>query len=214
MSDTTAMIDVTATMLPSTVISERSLAAQIALSAMPAASRYLFTMAYGVSRSLAFERLHPHRIAVGHAAHVVVRTGDHLIAGLDARQHLEVAIAGDADLDRHELGASVADDEDAFGLLARLPGSSSRGRRRPTGCASAAADSRLRRLSRSAPSRRRSSSRTATAGIGTATTFLRVAVVMSAVRREPGPHVGHLFVEHDDDLEVGRLLIGRAWPVV
>jgi hypothetical protein len=38
-SDTTAMIDVTATMLPSTVRSDRSLLAQIACSAMLAASR-------------------------------------------------------------------------------------------------------------------------------------------------------------------------------
>ncbi len=37
-SDTTAMIDVTATMLPSTVSSDRSLFAQIACSAMLAAS--------------------------------------------------------------------------------------------------------------------------------------------------------------------------------
>src|SRR5262245_28580354 len=42
-SDTTAMIDVTATMLPSTVINDRSLADQIASSAMPADSRNLFT---------------------------------------------------------------------------------------------------------------------------------------------------------------------------
>ena len=39
MSDTTAMIDVTATMLPSTVMNDRSLAAQMASSAMPADSR-------------------------------------------------------------------------------------------------------------------------------------------------------------------------------
>ena len=38
MSDTTAMIDVTATMLPSTVMKDRSLAAQIASSAMSADS--------------------------------------------------------------------------------------------------------------------------------------------------------------------------------
>ncbi len=44
-NDTTAMIDVTATILPSTVINERSLDPQIALSAMPAASRYLFIVA-------------------------------------------------------------------------------------------------------------------------------------------------------------------------
>src|SRR5688572_27114945 len=42
--ETTAIIDMTATMLPSTVMSDRSLAAQMALRAMPAASRYLFTV--------------------------------------------------------------------------------------------------------------------------------------------------------------------------
>ena len=42
-SDTTAMIDVTATMLPSTVISDRSLEDQIASSAIPADSMILFT---------------------------------------------------------------------------------------------------------------------------------------------------------------------------
>ena len=39
MSDTTAMMDVTATMFPSTVRNDRSLFAQTALSAMPTASR-------------------------------------------------------------------------------------------------------------------------------------------------------------------------------
>ena len=48
-SDTTAMIDITATMLPSTVMSDRSLAPQMALRAMPAASRYLFTMSSEVA---------------------------------------------------------------------------------------------------------------------------------------------------------------------
>src|SRR5882672_12619557 len=43
MSDTTAMIEVTATMLPSTVINDRSFEPQIASSAMPADSRSLFT---------------------------------------------------------------------------------------------------------------------------------------------------------------------------
>src|SRR5439155_19397119 len=42
MSETTAMIDVTATMLPSTVMNDRSLADQIASSAMIADSKYLF----------------------------------------------------------------------------------------------------------------------------------------------------------------------------
>src|SRR5437660_11429930 len=47
MSDTTAMIDVTATMLPSTVMNDRSLADQIASSAMIADSKYLFMVLRG-----------------------------------------------------------------------------------------------------------------------------------------------------------------------
>src|SRR4029453_18136245 len=46
MSVTTAMIDVTATMLPSTVMNERSLFAQMALSAIPTASKNLFMLAF------------------------------------------------------------------------------------------------------------------------------------------------------------------------
>ncbi len=42
------------------------------------------------------------------------------------------------------------------------------------------------------------SSRTATAGIGTATTSLRVAVVMSAVQVKPGRTSGIGLVEHHD----------------
>ena len=52
MSDTTAMIDVTATMLPSTVISDRSFAAQIAPSAIFAASRNLLKSTRLVSVAL------------------------------------------------------------------------------------------------------------------------------------------------------------------
>src|SRR2546423_10324817 len=48
-SDTTAMIDVTATMLPSTVINDRSFDDQMASSAMSAESRNLFMV--GSSRS-------------------------------------------------------------------------------------------------------------------------------------------------------------------
>src|SRR5437667_12481671 len=46
-SDTTAMIDVTATMLPSTVMNDRSFAAQIAASAIFADSRNLFIVIVG-----------------------------------------------------------------------------------------------------------------------------------------------------------------------
>ena len=200
MSDTTAMIDVTATMLPSTVMSDRSLAAQMALSAMPAASRYLFTA--GLSAGW----LHPDRIAVSHAAHVVVRAGDDLIARFHARQHLEVAVARDADLDRHELRASVADDENAFGLLARLSRLQLRRRRR-----------------RAAPG-----VRVLGAGLlhdaalcvvdelahGDGRNRHGHDILASGCRdlgraREPRADVRHVLVEHDDHFEVGRLLIGR-----
>src|SRR5262245_33416643 len=112
MSDTTAIIDVTATMLPRTVISERSFAAQMAAMAMPAASRNLFTRAslgalWRRCRRVRL-RIDLYLIAVGDAAYRVIRACDHLIAVLDSRQHLEEPIAGDAELDRHELRAVVA----------------------------------------------------------------------------------------------------------
>src|SRR5581483_3241318 len=98
MSDTTAMIDVTATMLPRTVMNDRSLALQIASSAIAADSRNVF-MPGGLLLSGV---VHLHRIAVGHAADRVVRPDDDLIPFLQAGQHLEVLLAGDAHLDRHE----------------------------------------------------------------------------------------------------------------
>src|SRR5689334_2394197 len=66
-SETTAMIDVTATMLPSTVMNDRSFAVQIASSAIRADSQNLF-----IARLLLL-RVHLHEIAVGHAADGVVR---------------------------------------------------------------------------------------------------------------------------------------------
>src|SRR4051794_18998370 len=117
MSDTTAMIDVTATMLPSTVMNERSFADQMASSAMSADSQRLRITAGGQerldgpSRLLLLAVVHLHEIAVGHAPHRVVGTGDHLIAELERRplvvEHLEVLVAGDPHLDRQELGVAV-----------------------------------------------------------------------------------------------------------
>src|SRR5580692_10450077 len=121
-SDTTAMIDVTATMLPRTVMNDRSLAPQIALSAIAAESRNLFMRVWagpalpGLLRVVDLDL-----IAVGHPAHRVVRAGDDLIAFPRARHHLEILVAGDAHLDRHELGLVRADHEHAFGFLAGLP---------------------------------------------------------------------------------------------
>src|SRR4030095_4540401 len=123
------MMDVTATILPSTVISDRSLAAQMALSAMPAASTYLFTT--WTPASALPERELPgrvraglwadlHLVAVGHASDRVERTCDHLVADLHTRQHFEVLVAGDADFDRQEFGPISAHNKDAFSFLARL----------------------------------------------------------------------------------------------
>src|SRR5436309_13846390 len=78
MSDTTAMIDVTATMLPSTVMNDRSLDDQIASSAMSADSMNLF-MAPGPA--LLFRLVvHLHQSTVCHPADGVVRSGDHFVA--------------------------------------------------------------------------------------------------------------------------------------
>ena len=163
MSDTTAMIDVTATMLPSTVISDRSLEAQIACERDAGRLENLFidhrarwTGFGGSCRDAAcpLERARPRldstspcrasgrgrwrsirvvalsdfdRVAVRHAADRVVRAGHDLVARLEALEHLEVPVAGDAHLDRDELHPAVAHDEHAFGFLARLPGLQLRG---------------------------------------------------------------------------------------
>src|SRR5258706_16058051 len=94
--DTTAMIDVTATMFPRTVISERRLALQIAASAMPADSRNLFMRLRRVSRAALAPRssragvLDPGCVALDHRANGVVGPGDALVAGLQAGNHLKV----------------------------------------------------------------------------------------------------------------------------
>src|SRR5881394_386227 len=104
MSDTTAMIDVTATILPSTVMNDRSFADQMASSAMRADSRSLFIRGRGRQGGQGRQGLvhpafpgrprppclplrlvvHLHQIAVGHAAHRIVRSGDDLIAGCES----------------------------------------------------------------------------------------------------------------------------------
>src|SRR4051812_17968087 len=101
MSDTTAMIDVTATMFPSTVRNDRSLFVQMAFSAMPAASKNWFMVAW--RRSLLLDgarsgggRFHLDRGAVGELAHRGERADDHVVAVLHARQDLEVLVPGDA----------------------------------------------------------------------------------------------------------------------
>src|SRR3954468_16723184 len=123
-SDTTAMIDVTATMLPSTVMNDRSFAPQIALRAIFADSRNLCMPWIGDLAAVVLLVVDLDRVAVGNVADGIVRSGDHLIARFEAKQDLEILVAGDAHLERHELDFLflVADDEDAFGFLARLAG--------------------------------------------------------------------------------------------
>src|SRR4051794_19276799 len=98
MSDTTAMIDVTATMFPSTVRKERSLFVQIALSAIPTASRNWFMGAR--KPNLLLDRWRPggrrfdlHRRVVGQLADRRERPDDHVVARLDPGQDLEVLVA-------------------------------------------------------------------------------------------------------------------------
>src|SRR5581483_4824490 len=150
--------------------------------------------------------IHLHRVAIAHAADGVVRTGDDLVARLQAAQHLEAFVPGNAKLDRHELGLVAAEHEDAFRFLARL--------------------SRLQLLGRG----NRFDRRTPALVDFRLTDDLSVGVVdqfadrdrrnrdrddVLARRRgdvgsagESGPHVRDLFVEHDDDLEVRGLRAG------
>src|SRR5689334_2808618 len=117
MSDTTAMIEVTATMLPSTVISDRSFALQIASSAMAADSRNLFIPRAGRAGGAgtagrlqgdpepnppappalpARPALPPlgvvdlDHVPIRHSADGVVGADDDLVAVLQAAEHLEV----------------------------------------------------------------------------------------------------------------------------
>src|SRR5713226_9240247 len=99
MSDTTAMMDVTATMLPSTVMNDRSFDDQMASSAIIADSNSLFIAPPAppaLPALLGFlPVIHLHQIPICHSAHRVVGTGDHLVTRLQARQHFEVLVAGD-----------------------------------------------------------------------------------------------------------------------
>ncbi len=61
------------------------------------------------------------------------------------------------------------------------------------------------------PSWSTTTSRNVIAWIGTAIVFWRVDVVITAVHVNPGRTFGHLAVDRDDDLEVGRAL-GRPAP--
>src|SRR5262249_15488023 len=120
-----AIIDATARKSPSTVTTAPRSAAQIASGAMRADSRILFIRRQDGQpppASPALRGVYLHCVAVYHAADGVVRSGDDLIARLKAAQHLEILVAGDAQLDGDELRTPVAHDEDAFGFLPRLSG--------------------------------------------------------------------------------------------
>src|SRR5438093_1056302 len=101
----------------------RMLSDQIASRAITTASKNLYIGGRWAlpARPLLRRVIHLHQIAIGHAAHGVVRPGDHLIAGLEAAQHLEILVAGNAHLDREELGPAVTHQEDALLFFPRLP---------------------------------------------------------------------------------------------
>ena len=127
MSETTAMIDVTATMFPRTVRNDRSLFVQMAFSAMPTASRNWF-MPEGPALLLG-------RAGRDRGACSTLTAAPSFSSRTDANgptttlspsfspprtsKYLSPAMPG---LDRHELRLVVADDEDALELLPRLPG--------------------------------------------------------------------------------------------
>src|SRR5215471_482316 len=120
-SDTTAMMEVTATMFPSTVRNDRSLYSQIARSAMAADSRnWPMCLLLGGGGPAARRGFDLHGRAVAQLAHRAERPDDHLIAGGHARQPFEILFAGDAGLDRREDRLVPLDDEDAFELLPLL----------------------------------------------------------------------------------------------
>ena len=143
----------------------------------------------------------PSPVAVRHAAHRVVGAGDHLVARPYARHHFEILVAGDPHLDRDELGACRRAPRRRLPLPCASGPASAPPPTRPYTGAGLVARRRAACFGRAAPSRpgrsrRNTSSRTATAGIGTDTTSLRVAVVMSAVQVKPGRDVRNRLVEH------------------
>ncbi len=200
MSATTVMIDDTATMLPSSVSIDRSLLAQIDASASLTDSQNLLharsvrttVTGGGAGRVLA------HRIAVEQVAHRVERAGDHPVAFLQTRQHLEVALAGDADLDWHELGLAVAD----AGTRLRLPRACARAAARSgsAGAVCGAGAPKLRSASsggtrlaaRRRPARRTPARARSAPGSARPPRCSCVAVVISAVQVKPGTDFGEL----------------------
>ena len=136
-SDTTAMIDVTATMLPSTVRNDRSLFAQIAPSAMLAASRNWFTACLG-------RRGRRRAVGLTAAPSASSRTdanGPVMTASPSFRPDRTSKYFSPAMpvLTGMNTRLVVLHDEHAFELLARLAGLQLRGLRRPRPSAGGAA---------------------------------------------------------------------------
>src|SRR5436190_12978422 len=114
MSETTAMMDVTATMFPSTVRNDRSLFAQMALSARTTASRNSCMTSARPGRSLGWRarrtpdrHFHFDRRSIGQLTHRREWTDDHFVAFLETGEDLEILLAGDSGLDGHEHGFAV-----------------------------------------------------------------------------------------------------------
>src|SRR4029453_20923 len=144
-SDTTAMIEVTATTLPSTTMIERILFTQMDDSAIPMASRIWVMSGYGLRTTdyglrapgsglragdsprvkngkgtvplrlgRARRRTDFHFVSILQIPNRIEWAGDHLVAVLQAGEHLEVLVAGNAHLDLHERRFVVAENEDAL----------------------------------------------------------------------------------------------------
>src|SRR5512145_1964565 len=118
-SDTTAMMEVTATTLPRTIMKERSLFVQTDDSATEIASRNLFMNAASWPPRRG-RGPHLDGVAIAQVADGIERPDDDLVALLQARQHFEVLVTRDPRLDRHELDRRVARDEHAFLFLPGL----------------------------------------------------------------------------------------------
>ena len=123
MSDTTAMIDVTATMLPSTVRNDRSLFAQIAWSAIAADFEELVHFCGGV---LAVRRAAPRSTLTAapsrELAHRAERTDDDAVASFRPESTSKYFSPAMPVLTGTNIRLVVPDHEDAFDLLALLAG--------------------------------------------------------------------------------------------
>src|SRR3989442_782920 len=165
---------------------------------------------FGRPAAFAARFLDLHRVAVGELPHRVERPRDDAVTFAQAREHLEIAFAGDADLDRHEHRSPLADDEHPFCFLARLSGRRLGGRHAGLDRGGATSAARGRRLVNEI-------ARLVEEHLpyGESLNRDRYRLRASGRRdlggaREAGTHVRHLLFERDHDLEIGCLPLPRG----